>query len=293
MNNKHYFLVACSGHCATKWLANILQLHTDIYCSHGNGSKPGKEAETKRENRAINSVNHSVIPLQDYFELETFSHPNTPNIGNVHGYTIRSIIENLKQFPSLRLPLSIANLVRNPINFTASAHANFYKKSLELTIVRQEILSVFNQRYDEMQALAKRHNINFIDDWSFLSFIWACNMLQVMNYDYMLSKQLANGIPTFRMEDITSSKTELLKLLNVIISKDTEITNQYLTQIFEVKAVNKHRDRVLTDEEQFNKWSDWQRELFIKSIHTNNALENYRSMGYDLEDINTLQTIKS
>lgn len=273
MNKPNYFIVTCPGNCATTWLATCLSLHPEIFCSHSLSKHKSEDNLVGR----VNDINsHDKLPFVDILTKLADKNLDNKYIGNIHGYTVTSFINNLRQHP-VKIDVKVVNLIRNPINWVTSSHGNFIKQSKYSTFSLFQILHKFNSNYVYFNDVAAKHNVDPMD-WDFIFFAAACVRLTEVKSDFTF----AGNIKHKKMEDITQNKDDFIKLLEEITSGELSITDEYIDQIFNTEKINQHNKHATTADSQFEAWLPWQKEIFIAYIKNLDLLKDYQKIGYDL-----------
>lgn len=280
------FMVTCHGWSGSNWLANALHTHPDIICTHsvanllphGSGYNAKQEDECSRQGytrgRKDQTLAEHFTGLRELGEAKAY--------GSVHRYRLRDLPNLLQNAGGVSFQL--VNLVRHPVNLAASGQGQFEDLVQREIFARIEVMDFCKQGMKVYEALAKRHQID-ICDWSFLSFLAACQHCYVLVHDLKALRHIA-PIPNIMMEKMTSERDYFKQHLAELTQNTLDISEDYLDEVFQIGRINQHRKKAkLTAEQQFNEWAPWQREGFAIFAAQSGIIQEYSAIGYDFSFI--------
>ena len=290
--NSH-FIITSPGKTASFWLANALDMHPDILCSHGTLSIPASELyisgwnshemigsfwKQQKISNALKeflnkSIGDSIEKEHDIFYKRSLDHffsiqenmGKAKYYGNVHGFTFYALLGKIKKTTYI---YKIANMQRHPVTLIESA---FGKSD---TFNHLKTLEAYNHIFD---PVVSKYNLDMTPYNLF--FIYHCYRLE----EYFISYQTPQlyHIP---MERITKNKDYFCSILKMLCSEEIEISDEYINSVFTMGRVNIHGNTKKDPITIYNNWDIWQKELFQEMLFSyQDIFPKAKELGYDLE----------
>jgi len=132
-SDPRFFLVTTPGLSATRWLSFVLASHQDVFVAHGKHSLISvMQGDFTREKRAgdVESFTkgnelkdfYASRSVNEVFEVYQAIMPGARAYGNVHSYTIETLMKAVKSEQNLA-GIQILNLLRHPVNYIDSHYS--------------------------------------------------------------------------------------------------------------------------------------------------------------------------
>lgn len=284
MQNVNNFLVTCHGWSGSSWLATALNKHKDILCTHSaanvlpdSGKGYSKEEEKISSEARSLKLNTQQMQLSDYFKHQE-ALGNAKLYGSVHTYRLRDIPKLVKNNTSNNLRFNVVNLVRHPVNLVASGQGQF-TQMIEFDIfARVEVLNFFTKSSNFYLYLREKYNLDLCN-WDTVCFLAAAQHMFILSQEQALVK----GVVNFKMEDLTTTPDLLKRLIKLISSDQITVNEEYLDDVYNLGKINIHKKgkKIYTCQEQFELWSDWQKEAFVYFFKESKIENSYKKIGYD------------
>jgi hypothetical protein len=278
---KSYFFITTNGHSASRWVAQTLNMHNNIICSHSPArvsiAMAYDHAYTDHEFKLIMSDEiRKNIPVDNLLdELEEIG--EAACYGNVHLFNLRQLQDNLKKYDSKKKFL-IVDLLRHPVSFVNSGTYNMIRQA-RYNIDRLDYLKnvyLRNKRlYDDFSAKHKLELGN-LQTLSFMANVMTLKSLAI-------NMQITNVDRRITMEKVTNCKEEYGRFVNFISQGKREVDDQYIDAVFRTKAINKHKtEKAPTSaKEIYNAWEGWKKDFFKLLIELTCLDQHYNTFGYD------------
>ena len=298
-----HFLITTRGKTGSFWMANALDIHPDIICSHSTiyapaseiylsgwvghnmigaawqGKEPSRayaEALTKMYGRAEEEEKKyfSSRSLLEFFCLQE-GMGNAKYYGNVHAFMVEMVIDRLARYQK-DVPngsFKIANLTRHPIKIMESCleRSRSFKDKKIGALERERIINRCAQPI-------KKYNLK--TDRLVLSFICNCNIL----VDY-INPMRYPGLFHIPIERITRDKEYFCFVVKSLTSDDIELSDEYLDKVFAIGKLNRHNRKNDCDDSPvslFAKWEPWQREYISQILGPfRDVFPKAEELGYD------------
>ena len=234
---KRYFLVTSYGRTATYWLADSLNKHPDIVCSHGllpitsYGERLPQDVTRYHHENESSLARKSIDDLFD--ELEEVELAKV--YGNVHGYVAYGLFSKLATYKPKRA-ISIINLTRHPITRIESlANEWCYECTFSSTMrQRQEQMRQQNKvAFDFAQSNFPHIDFSVTENSIFLSALLTVirNDVQELRIDDLLH------VP---MERMTKDVEYFCWMLQYLTQKGINIESSYLYDVISSGRKNQH-----------------------------------------------------
>lgn len=275
------FFITTYGRTASHWIAEVLDSHPDISCSHGSSCVP--VSQHREDENAI--LLEAWSGRRDFYRqtlttlVERIHAEEPTNIyGNIHGFTATNLYRKwLEESP--RLPIRMANITRHPFTRMESFVERWHRYMQD-----QELAQPFSIMMEE----AMHHNTTFqhmlqqmtddfsIDpaDWSNRLFIFA--LLQQSND----ISDADTPIRHFQFEKLIAKPRYLQKLIQHITGNGVVLDTPYLQRIQRIGT----RDAASGNSNDINaavsRWQPWQIALVREWSQQRITSHAYRTLGY-------------
>lgn len=279
---KKYFFITTNGNSASRWLAQTLNMHPEIICSHSPAriktALAYDHAYSDNEFKTImRDETRKKIPI-DFLLNELEQIGNASCYGNVHLFNLRQLRANINKNGHSK-KIRVVDLVRHPIPFVQSGTYNMVRQAQYNANRLSYLKNVYYRNreiYDDFSSIYKL-DYNDLHTLSFMANVMALKSLSI-------NMQIREVDHRIKMEDITTNKVEYQKLINIISDGKVCADERYLNEVFSIKAVNTHKVKMQPDEPKaiYNNWSDWQKNFFDLMVENTNIHNSYyNTFGYD------------
>jgi hypothetical protein len=286
-----YFIITSHGWSASNWLAYVLNKNPKMLVTHSAANLHDKKLENDINsnikefhkgylNRQLVSIDETYNCIESYGKAEIY--------GSVHLYRLRDIPYLYTKFGISKRNFIVINLIRNPIDLVWSGYGQF--KELFKTDINELFWTLGKVVEDKeyLYSVADKYNIK-LGEYKNLSFIGAARVLGSLKLDFDVVDKV-NNIPfidyygEIKMEDITTQRNALLKLVKMISGNDLMEGEKYINEVFSIGKINAHQKnkKKLSNAEIFNQFTDWQKEVFLYYARKYNIIDQYCKWGYDL-----------
>lgn len=245
------FAVITWGCAGTKWLAQVLNGHPDVFCVHalryclGVGQGVPERLDDVQILSAVERMG-AGLPLAG--EVHGLARTSVPRLRARFGARFRCA--GLVRSPAPRLRSQLALFETN--HYSAAAWPNMeYVESL--------------RGYARIAAHVRSYDR--------LMFVHAVNMLNAVIEEQEL-------FPLFRLEDLSTCPASLRAFIRHISAGRVEVTEDYVTWAQNQGAPNSH---VALAGRRPRSFQPWQIEV-IRTILRPEAILAYRALGYELPD---------
>lgn len=285
IKKRNYFLITSSGQMGTFWLASQLNKHPDIFCSHsydrpawGAEGAPLRGEEGERQRYIIKEF-LAKMPLKKFF-AENARVSFKSYVGNVHAYKIDRALE-LREKEKL-FNVKIVNLIRHPITRINSLvnciHNEWYDYGYVDHLAFVPKLYI-DQGRKVIQDCLPRMVDEFDDSLQKQFFIVSALLEKRTALELAIAEK--HAIPSFRYEDITSSK-EILTQLVKEVSDETLIKNyDWISNDVTYKKLNSHSQSAYQSTQAiFDGWEPWKKEIY-RYIASDNIFNVYKQDYYN------------
>jgi len=237
----NYFFITTNGNSASRWLAQTLNMHPDIICSHsparisiamaydhGYSDSEFKEIMQDESRKKI-PTDILLNELEQIGKVRCF--------GNVHLFNLRQLRENIDK-NNHEKEFRVVDLVRHPVSFVQSGTYNMIRQGQYNTDCITYLNNVYYRNKKLYDDFAPSYKLDFNDLYT-LSFM--ANVMTLKSLS--INMQIHEVDDRITMEAITTNKTEYQRLVSFISGGEVCADDQYLNAVFSTKAVNKHKIR--------------------------------------------------
>lgn len=266
----------------SKWLADTLNKHPEIFCSHSAGqlqiygrqySDQELEDILQRE-RLQFSGEYSLTTLFQSVSQNT----NKTYAGNVHAFRLDRFME-AKQKQNFDAEVRVANLIRHPIAVTLSRQAMFLNMCRYDEGVRERMRNGLKNSDDTYAQILRGHQADQ-DDMANLCFLDAVKGLkrlsdEVADYSEVLHVQVE------RLSDQACFKS----LIRYLASDEVDVSDAVILPLVASEPTNQHArgEETLTD--RLKVLAPWKKEVLAWAIESTGIVPNYRDIGYTDFDV--------
>lgn len=264
-----YFIVFSIGRTATTWLSDVLSLHDDVICSHGQDLDPYRKDETieGRVERTRREADSAILQNPDlYFDLLE-EHPFKA-YGNVHGLDPEVVLAHPERF---RRRYTVVQMTRHPIARLRSI-VRAWMKEVEAT----EFLAANHRRLlttvpAEVRSIGMTMPPGTQSDRDML-FVRA-----VLHLTYHDRRFLTGPVPVYRMEDLTESRSAFRDFFSAVTEDAVPCSDDYVDTVFTSKFAY-----VKEPWHPQNRLSSEQIAFALEALDKLGLTDAYRRLGYDL-----------
>jgi hypothetical protein len=280
------FLVTSSGLTASRWLSFALAQHPEVFVAHGRHPLDSVVRGSFDRELALSDVEsftqgnkmsefYDDAPLEQVFDAFAALMPAAAVQGNVHAYTISSLLKKARAGALEELePLEVLNVVRHPVSFIAS-HARLVRKAEAHPAVYAHYDGAL---FTEAQAAFPELELfDHVPRSELLAFAVSCFSIHNWRDDFKV-----RGVSSFRMEQLTSD----VALLRAFCERLTGLRydEAVLARQIALGPINKHRGeaaRVYSPGAIFEAWEPWQQDLALMMTPPD-VLDALEALGYDV-----------
>jgi len=279
---KKYFFITTNGNSASRWLAQTLNMHPEIICSHS----PAKLAISMSYDRAYSDIefkkimedeNRKKIPVDILLdELEQIGEAIC--YGNVHMFNLRQLRENTRNNKNKKC-FRVVDLVRHPVPFVQSGTSNMLRQAQYNNDRLNYLKNVYyrnRELYDDFASVYKL-DFNKVHVLSFMANVMTLKSLSINMRIHEIDRRIT-------METITSDKLEYQNLVNLITEGEVYADNRWLSNVFSTNAVNTHKIKKKFSEPKdiYSYWDNWQKDFFDLLVEISKIDQYYSTaFGYD------------
>ncbi|MCH8293020.1 tetratricopeptide repeat protein [Candidatus Poribacteria bacterium] len=282
-SDPRFFLVTTPGLSATRWLSFVLASHEDVFVAHGKHSLISViQGDFTREKRAddVESFTkgnelkdfYASRSVNEVFEVYQAIMPGARAYGNVHSYTIETLMKAVKSEQNLA-GIQILNLLRHPVNYIDSHYSmvRSAEKHPELYHHYKEVM--FKEAMEQYPELVLMENFDSKELPAFaVSCLSVCN--QTKDFAFPQFKHI-------QMEKITTDVValkETCEALTGLVYSTTE-----LETFIKQGSINSHRKKSssLHPEEVYTSWTNWQQDIAHMMLPAD-VLDKFDENGYDI-----------
>lgn len=260
-NQRGCTLIYSAGRTATQWLTSALNLHPEVFFSHGLDLNPAKRRSTAEyiaasQHRADSKADFDFSRVDDYFDrLERLG--DYKILGNVHG---------LKLAPDQRYARTYRTcaLVRHPI-LRVQSFVNKWSASRWTDVSSPAFVN------DHSRAISAQYSVQ--DDPAAIPFIHAIDV--TTKFDRAYSEM---NIPIFQMERFSDSNF-FLHIFDYVTFGKVHPDLSYIESVKSLPPVDPLAKHTIALQ-QFQAWQPWQRDYFLSAVARDDMTETYRALGY-------------
>jgi len=292
--HKH-FIITSPGRTASFWLANALDLHPDIKCSHGALNIPATEiylngsfghkamGDFWKDLKISKTLSHTLdmiygnliyeannLPknrrsLLEYFVFQE-AMGKAKYYGNVHCFTFEGLLK--LNNTNNGIPFACANMQRHPVTLIESGQARVdHTDTQRLLMIYHNQLSPYIEKFRIYETPS---NITFL-------YNTVCRLLY---YLLPLRNPVLLHIP---MEKITQDKEYFYNIVKYLCP-NLEITEEYLNKVFGIGRINLHGNIKNDPFTIFKKWPQWKQKVFQTVLRDiDDIIPKAKQIEYDLE----------
>ncbi len=282
------FIVCAHGWSGSRWLAHVLHKHPDILCTHSAWNRLADSSVfDDKDMHGFARQRKQGWGARDQCTDDTLraihQHGSASAYGCVHTYRLHDFLDRLPSPDKAEVPFRLANLVRHPVDLVLSGMGEFRALyDFDVVILYRNVARIFRRLESFYWDFAEKHDLNLAD----LDTIAFCNAARApynLRKDLDTHAALDRDVAWFRMEDLTGDRSYFADAASTLTSGRIEITDDYLHQVFDTGAVNRHRSdgRPATTAEKYARLAHWQRELLDLTITDSGIRPAYERMGYD------------
>ena len=260
-NNK-YFFITTNGNSASRWLAQTLNMHPDIICSHSPArisiSMSYDHAYSDNEFRKIMGDEYRKRIPVDMMLDELEQTGEALCYGNVHMFNLRQLRENTSQNKTKKC-FRVVDLVRHPVPFVQSGTSNMLRQAQFNSDRLKYLESVYFRNRELYDDFASIYELDF-NDLNVLSFM--ANVMTLKSLS--INMQIQDVDHRITMESITKDKMVYRNLVDIISEGEVSADDQWLSDVFSTNAINRHKvgKRFSEPKEIYNGWANWQKDFF-------------------------------
>lgn len=314
------FLVLTSGNCGAIWFTSALNMHPAILANCGidhpiesffhypmkkDGSRFLRAAKPEHfqfgvrpevmgpilaEHGLTLSLNQRLYHRLGWFvfdELESLPLAAAHRVvGSVHAFSATEFLGYYRRDPAILGGRRVvtANMIRHPL----TRHESNIKAFLDY---RPEHIRILAQRLmdsnpNEYKLLERKYKVDLSD-------LRTQAVIVSFRY-YNVPGHLSNEIISFssmialKMEDLQSDRDYFSMAFSVLTRKKLKVDHCYLDEVFDPYNLGLGRrgptpqgTRPPSAERQWEMWSDFERDEFVRCCRANGIIEAYQPYGYD------------
>ena len=220
------------------------------------------------------------MPLDDILqELEEYD-GSSEVYGNIHMFNLRQLIENVEHKKPQR-DISIVDVVRHPVAFVQSGYHNIYSQCLFNPNRVDYVTKVKDWNQDLYDQYANKYSLD-LKDLKVLSFM--ANVMTFKSFEINFGLHDQHDIHVVPMESLTGNASELKALFAKVSAGDIDLNKSEVDAFLNTERSNVHdpAKRKMTNQEKYESWEDWQKDLFREVIVSTGCKERFEKIGYDL-----------
>lgn len=275
-NTKETFFVTSYGRTATAWLTHVLNLHDDIYCTHGPALHLGKEATVSVHEQQGDFYALSLDEIINGMQ----SRVNTRMYGNIHAFTASNLHRKLSS-EGISYPYRWVNIIRHPFVRLESFVRQWVRDIEENgNVVLKKNLEDAIAANPTCQGLMKVVNQSYSVDFS-----------NIKNSFFLYSiVQLGNDLSDIEVpcrhikyEDIFSSTEYFIWFFKYLTNNKMPINENLMQSIKNSKLEGSSQKKGILYKEVIQKWEKWQ--VMLVRYWLKNSPETvslYKSLEYEL-----------
>ncbi|MFH0862861.1 MAG: hypothetical protein V1875_07535 [Candidatus Altiarchaeota archaeon] len=280
---ENLFLVTSQGYTATKWMAWALNSHPQIYCSHWLG---GKASDMPLTIADLRTLYPNQEPMEGEAGVEGFLRGLKAQSaaagklfgGNVGGYVVREL-DSYRMRHQADAPLRTVNIVRHPIQWIASG-VNMWTKQCK---AKASIQAMEDGHMASNRETYSRLVVPQVLEPSERAFCFLCGEMMELAYDARMP-----WAKNYRMEDVTRDRQMFARMVGDLTGLDVSQEGQYLENVFTKDPINNHNPhKAQNPEEQYRRWSVWQRRVYQHWLERSELKPLYEGLGYDMSQVKT------
>ncbi|MDH3972694.1 MAG: hypothetical protein OEV42_00325 [Deltaproteobacteria bacterium] len=280
---KNYFVIFSYGRTATQWITKALNMHSDIYCSHGPDYGDGKSASASEEDererldliqKRMNKFTKSM-DLDEYFDRIETIQKGKSFYGNIHGILPQRVFTRLRPF---KRKYNFINVVRHPVKRVESMKNRLLHVSSGSEFLKQQYENMFLFEKDTkmMHRLVEKFDVDFSKYDNRIFFL----AVQLLEADLVESSL---PVPHLQMERITADIEYFLYFLKKITGGKLKLSDSYIRDVALFGKVDERGSNMINSSfDQFEQWEEWKKWLFLKTIDKLKLFKVYDNYGYDL-----------
>lgn len=263
-NGRGYSIIYSAGRTATQWLTSAMNLHPDIFFSHGLDLNPRKRMTTAEYVEASNErhkqpADFDFNRIDDYFDIMERIRDHKV-YGNIHGLRIHPYTQYRRNY-------RLCALVRNP----ALRVASFVNKWMGSSLATPTD-PIYNNEH--AREICQRYAIDPTTPGA-LYFIAAVRFTVTSDRDFIAMK-----IPVFQMEQFCDQQY-FRKMFDYLTFGIVEFGDDYAASVQRLPPIDPLAKETIAPL-LMRSWHPWQRRLLSDTIDQNDMRETYEALGYRL-----------
>jgi len=289
------FFVTSHGWSGSSWFANVLNSHSDIFCSHLMYNRvPGiDDGEEKLQKNNLfdlvrrDSVDRLTTPINEVI-VKINDLTNKPYQGNVGLYRARDLPFLIDKFGDLEHKIKIINLVRDPLSVVLSGYGQFQKRfKFDLHELHWNLGKLLSNNYEFISALSKRYGIN-LGNIQNLSFLAAAQVMASLRLDidavsHINRMKKVEFLGHCKLETLTTEKEYFREIIERVVP-GLNYSDEYLHSALSTGPINRHSQHAATSaSDRFELLTSWQKEAINHFWKLNKLQSFYSSIGYQFE----------
>ena len=276
------FLATTPGLSATRWLSFALALHPEVFAAHGKhplGSVVHGSFHREKQIDDIESLTlgnkmarfYERLPLEEVFAVYQAIMPQAKAVGNVHTYTIESLLKTVEDRADLE-GVSIINVLRHPVSYIAS-HTSLVRSAEAYPLYEHYSGVMFPQALERFPELLL---IECPDYKLFVAFAVSCLSVCNLERDFEHS-----GFRHMQMEELTTNAAALREFCESLTGLPYPAA--WLEGFIAQGGINQHRraSAKRSPAEVFAAWPRWQQDAARMMIPPS-VLRAFEENGYDV-----------
>jgi hypothetical protein len=267
---ERFFIVNSAGRTGTHWLTKVLNLHSDVFCTHGPDLNPEKnEGEMRFERIQRERMALQRLPADEYFDMLEKTQ-RAKCYGNVHG--------GLNIDAGSKRNYVVCNIVRHPIKRIVS-FVNRWEREVALSEYSLQNIHLRLKEKNLQQAIqATPRCLKNVDMEKTENYLFLNALFNTMNYDYVAFK---NETKVFSFERMVADIDYYLTIFIYLCGSDLVVDDQYLTRVANESPIDETQKESIA-KLVFDQWDSWKREIFLELLEFHDLGDAYVNWGYDL-----------
>lgn len=275
-----YAVIGSYGRTATQWVNDALNLHHEVFFTHGHNLHPTKNLPGNREEIFVRMAKEDS--LFDFSDVDKFFDIIEKNegfkvYGQIHGLNPAYMSEHPSDYRRSYQTLAI---LRHPIQ-----RVNSFMSRLRFEIENYDFRHrIFITEYKQkngnfLQDISRKYGISgFEDD----DLIFIQSVHNTLDYDKMF---IDSHIPVFLMERLVNERDYFLKLFLQATNYSVEVNDEYVDALGKLRPVDSQAKHSSISAYDYFEWKIWWKSYFQENIEKHDLLTEYDLLGYDLSFI--------
>ncbi len=277
------FLVTTPGLSATRWLCFALATRKDVFVSHGKHPLDSIIHGDFAREKGIGDVEsftlgnkmadfYAQTRLEEVFAAYREIMPQAAAYGNVHAFTIESLMQKIRSERDLN-GINILNVLRHPVSYIESHYRLVRSAEEHPSLYQHYENTMLSQALGQFPELVLLDNIPYAE---FTAFVVSCLSVCNLAYDFAFTQ-----FRYVRMEDLTTDVEALQKFCEYLTG--LEYSRGDLEELICQGPINRHKKNSSIKDPRsiYESWTTWQQDIAHMMLPTIvlNKLEDH---GYDI-----------